>query len=103
MSAFSELTPEQRKLCYQAGAAFADESPTAVDTPFGQQLMIPGTGPALGALYRNRHTGDVGCVVKLRQGRYGWVTLRVGDRLTDVQFPWLSEHWAPCRPDGSLL
>lgn len=101
MSAFSDLTPEQRKQCYQAGAAFADESPTAIDSPFGQQLMLDGTGPELGTLYRNVHTGEIGCVVKLTQRRYAWVTLRVSDRLTEIPQGWLQEHWAPCRPDGT--
>jgi hypothetical protein len=89
-------------MAYQAGAAFTDESPTAVDTPFGQQLMLPGTGPELGELYRNKHSNQVGCVVRLRQGRYGWVTLRVSDRLTDVQFTDLEKYWQPCRPDGTV-
>lgn len=86
----------------QAGAAFTDEDITAVDTPFGQQLMIPGAGPAPGDLFRNVHTDRVGCVVKLRQGRYGWVTLRVGGHLTDVLFTELGTHWQPCRPDGTM-
>lgn len=97
-----ELTPAEWRMVRQAGAAFKDESPTAVETPFGQQLMIDGTGPQLGALYRNRHTGQIGCVVRLRQGRYGWVTLRVSGWLTDVKHSVLAEHWQACRPDGRL-
>jgi hypothetical protein len=97
-----ELTAEQWAMARQAGAAFTDESSTHVEHPYGQQLMILGTGPQLGDLYRNVHTGQVGCVVKLRQARYGWVTLRVGDRLTDVQFGWLGEHWVPCGPGGTV-
>ena len=98
-----ELTPAEWRLARQAGAAFDDESPTHVEHPFGQQLQLAGVGPEMGALYRNRHTGQIGCVVRLRRGRYGWVTLRVGDRLTDVKHSVLAEHWRPCRPDGRLL
>ena len=98
-----ELPREEWAMARQAGAAFKDESPTAVETPFGQQPMIDETGPQLGALYRNRHTDQIGCVVRLRQDRKGWVTLRVSDRLTDVLHDALAEHWAPCRPDGRLL
>lgn len=98
-----ELTRDEWRMVRRAGAAFNDESPTHVEHPYGQQLQIPGTGPELGALYRNRHTDQIGCVVRLRQGRYGWVTLRVSDRLTDVLHSVLAKHWAPCRPDGRLL
>lgn len=97
-----ELTKEQWAMCRQAGAAFADESPTAVEHPCEQQLMFGGTGPRLGDLYRNRHTGAVGCVVRVRQARYAWVTIRVSDRLTDVPLGWLDQHWQPCRPDGTI-
>lgn len=98
-----ELTADEWRMARQAGAAFTDESPTHVEHPFGQQLQIPGTGPQLGDLFRNVHTDQIGCVVRLRQGRYGWVTLRIGDRLTDVTHEWLGVHWLPCRPDGTLL
>jgi hypothetical protein len=98
-----ELTPEQWRMCRQAGASFADESPTAVDTPHGQQLMIGGLGPVPGDLFRNRHTGDIGCIVKIAQRQYAWATLRVSDRLTTIPVGWLGQHWDACRPDGSLL
>lgn len=86
----------------QAGAAFADEDITAVDTPFGQQQMIVGLGPQLGECYVNVHTGRIGHVVKLRQGRYAWVTLRADGRLTDIPVGDLGTHWQPCRPDGTI-
>ena len=98
-----ELTRDEWRMANHAGAAFNDESPTHVEHPFGQQLQLAGVGPEMGALYRNRHTDQIGCVVRLRQGRKGWVTLRVSDRLTDVLHSVLAEHWAPCRPDGRLL
>lgn len=98
-----KLTPAEWKMCRQAGAAFADEDTTTVQTAHGQQALIPGVGSQLGDLYRNRHTGLIGCVVKVRQGRYQWVTLRIGSRLTDCPFGWIGVHWDRCRPDGTLL
>ena len=102
MTDTDNLSAEQWRMARQAGAAFRDEDPTAVETPFGQQLTIPGTGPQLGGLWRNRHTGEMGCVVKLRQGRHGWVTLRAGGRVTEIPVGWLGDHWQECRPDGTV-
>lgn len=96
-----DLTPAQWRMARQAGAAFTDEQTPAIDPAVGQQLALPGMGPALGELYRNVHTGQVGCVVATREGRRGWVTLRVNDRLTDVDFTWLGKHWVPARADGT--
>lgn len=99
----SNLTREQWAMARQAGASFRDEDPTAVETPLGQQLVIDGIGPRLGDVYRNRHTDQIGCVVKVTQRKYAWVTLRVGSRLTDIPAGWIGKHWDACRPDGSLL
>lgn len=97
-----ELTAAEWRMCRQAGAAFAQEDATEVQTKYGQQLMFGQLGPAPGELYRNTHTGAVGTIVGVRQDRRCWVTVRHDGRRTEIPLDWLGVHWVPCRPDGSL-
>lgn len=98
-----DLTPEQWKMARQAGASFTDESELVPVGEFGEQLTLAELGPHGGELYRNKHTGLVGCVVLTATRRRTWVTIRHNGRVTDVTLGVLAEHWDPCRPDGSLL
>ena len=98
-----ELTRERWAMARQAGAAFRDEDPGMIETPYGDQPVLPGMGPQPGALFRNRHTGSIGTVVRVTTRRRLWVTLRHDGRLTEIPGHWLGDHWRPCRPDGSLL
>lgn len=98
-----ELSREQWAMARQAGAAFTDEDPDAVQTPYGQQQVIPGVGPLIGTTYRNRHTGMIATLVALRDGRFQWAKLRYAGHYTEVPVGWLDEHWQACKPDGTLL
>lgn len=69
----------------------------------GSQLMLDGLGPQEGTTYRNRHTHAIGTVVRVTRRRYAWVTIRADGSDSDMPLAWLSEHWQPCRPDGTLL
>lgn len=42
----------------------------------GEQLTLPGMGPAAGSRWRNRNTGSIVTVLAVTQARYGWVTIR---------------------------
>lgn len=103
MSAFSDLTPQQRKMARQAGAAFTPPVEEQADTRYGAQMMLAGTGPAAGDTYMNRHTNQIATVIGIRQGRYAWVKLRRDGRSTELTLPELQEHYQRCRPDGTLL
>jgi hypothetical protein len=98
-----DLTPTQWKMARQAGASFTDESDLEPVGEFGEQLTLAELGPHGGDLYRNVHTGLVGCVVRTATRRRTWVTIRHSGRLTDVSLDQLAKHWRACRPDGSLL
>lgn len=93
-------TKEEWALARQAGASFADDTATEIQTVFGQQLMLDGTGPRPGDLYRNLHTGTIATVRHIKQRKYAWVTLRRDGRDTDVTLDGLAEHYVACRPDG---
>lgn len=98
-----DLTPEQWKMARQAGASFTDESDLEPVGEYGEQLPLDGTGPKAGELYRNVHTGNIGCVTRTTTRRRLWITLRHQGRLTEVTPETLSEHWERCHPDGTVL
>ncbi|MGH2876219.1 MAG: hypothetical protein ACRDLV_08215 [Solirubrobacteraceae bacterium] len=47
---------------------------------YGQVQALPGMGPAIGDVWANRARGELYTIVKIRQSRRCWVTIRgVGD------------------------
>lgn len=102
MSAFEELTPEQRRMARQAGAAFTPDSEEQELLGEHEQLALDTLGPQPGELYLNTHTGEIGCVVTAATRRKSWVKVRRSGHITEIPLHWLGVHWKPCRPDGTL-
>lgn len=98
-----DLTPEQWRQARQAGAAFAPPVEEQALTPYGQQLALPGTTPAPGSLWRNRHTFAIVTVLSVEQRRYAWIHFRRDGRQSTHTLTTFLEHHQACRPDGTLL
>lgn len=97
------LTPEQWRLARQAGAAFAPPAEEQADTPYGQRPTIPGSTPAPGSLWRNRHTFAIVTVLRVEQRRCAWIHFRRDGRQSTGTLAAFLEHHQACRPDGTLL
>lgn len=98
-----DLTPEQWRQARQAGAAFQPPVEEEVLTPFGQRLALPGTAPAPGSLWRNRHTFSIATVLTVEQRSYAWVHFRRDGHQSTSTLASFLEHYQACRPDGTLL
>lgn len=98
-----ELTREQWRMARQAGAAFAPPAEEQANTPYGQQLALPGTMPAPGSTWRNRHTFSIVTVLRVEQRRCAWIHFRRDGRQSTNTLDAFLKHHQACRPDGTLL
>lgn len=69
---------------------------------FGSQLALDGHLPEEGSTWLNTHNGHIATVEKVIRRRYDWIQLRLDGRQTEIPLSWLTEHYKPCRPDGTL-
>jgi hypothetical protein len=67
----------------------------------GAQLSMVGV-PAEGDMFRDKRSGTIGCVVRVRvEPRRTWITVRRNGTTTDMPLEDFDRYWGRSHADGS--
>lgn len=64
---------------------------------YGVTQHLPGMGPEIGSVWRNKGSGNVYTIVRVQQRRQCWVTIRGLQGEREIRLATLQEFYSPHR------